>query len=284
MVSIAIANGKGGVGKTSLSVSLAISLAEHGHKTLLVDADMGLANVDLVLGIKPEKTLVHVVRDSVPVSETVVEGPEGVDVVCGGTGSKELANLGGEELKALVDAVLDAGSKHAYVVLDTSSGIGESAMAFLRASKRVLVVTTPDPTSVMDAYATAKAVFEEKPGAEVALIVNMAESPSQASTVYGRVSSIVAQFLNKEIALAGIVPLDPEVGKALRSRQAFILTSPKCKASRAIDSLVEWLNREPAPAVDSPAVGILQRMRSIFAAFKKSEQAVEETPAVQEAA
>lgn len=276
MVSIAIANGKGGVGKTSLSVSLAISLAEHGHKVLLVDADLGLANVDLILGVSPEKTLKEVALDGLPVGEAITEGPEGVSLLCGATGSRELADLDVEQLDALVGGVLDAGSKFDYVVFDTSSGIGHAAVAFLKAVKVVLVVTTPDPTSVIDAYATTKAVYEEKPGASVSLIVNMAESPAQGGTVFGRFKAIVGKFVNKEVALAAVVPLDSAVSDALRARRAFILDSPKCKASVAVDGLVEWLTADKTEVpVSDEKVSVLKRMRSVFAVFKKEEDAEE---------
>ena len=277
MTSIALANGKGGVGKTSLSISLAISLAEHGHSTLLVDADLGLANIDLILALKPQNTLRHVVRDGVALSEVVLPGPEGVDVITGGSGVKELVGLTKEQVDGLVGKLNSFGAKYDFVVYDTASGLDETAMGFLRGSKHVLIVATPDPTSVMDAYASAKILFAEKPGADVSLIVNLAESAEQGGTVYERFKTIVGQFLNKEVALAGIVPFDPAVAKAVRSREAFILMAPKCKAAQSIDKLAEWLTRDVQPVEEpDPKVSVLQRMRSVFAVFKKSEK--EEVP------
>lgn len=283
MTSVAIANGKGGVGKTSLSVSLAISLAEHGHSTLLVDADLGLANIDLLLGLKPTNTLRHVVRDGVKLEEVVMPGPEGVGVISGGSGVKELVGLTKEQLDDLLAKIVSVGGKYEFVIFDTASGLDENVMTFLRGSKRVLIVATPDPTSVMDAYATAKILFGDKPDADVSLVVNMAEGQAQGGTVYERFRKIAGQFLNKDIGLAGIVPYDPAVSNALRSREAFILSAPRCKASQAIDDLVEWLTSEQPTQESSPEeekVGILKRMRSVFAVFKKDEEE-EEAPAAE---
>jgi flagellar biosynthesis protein FlhG len=285
MTSIALANGKGGVGKTSLSVSLAISLAEHGHSTLLVDADLGLANIDLILGLRPTNTLRHVVRDGVKLEDVVMTGPEGIGVISGGSGVKELVGLTSEQLSDLLSKINSAGSKYDFVVFDTASGLDESVMTFLRGSKRVLIVATPDPTSVMDAYATAKILFGEQPNANVSLIVNMADGDAHGGTVYERFKAIAGQFLNKEIGLAAVVPFDPAVAAALRSREAFILKSPRCKAAKAIDSLVDWLTSEQPAKESTPEdekVSVLKRMRSVFAIFKKGEK--QEEPAVEEAA
>ena len=281
MTSIALANGKGGVGKTSLSVSLAISLAEHGHSTLLVDADLGLANIDLILGLKPTNTLRHVVRDGVKIEDVLLPGPEGIGVITGGSGVKELVGLSTDDLNNLLSKINSVGSKYDFVVFDTASGLDENVMTFLRGSSRVLIVATPDPTSIIDAYATAKILFTDKPNANVSLLVNMAENEAQGGTVFERFKSIAGQFLNKDVALAGVVPFDPAVTRALRAREPFILHSPRCKASKSLDGLVEWLTTEQTTEEPSEQVSILKRMRSVFAVFKKEK---EDAQPVEEAA
>ena len=275
MKSIAVANGKGGVGKTSLSVSLAISLAEHGHSALLFDADLGLANIDLILGLQPQTTLKHVLVDGADIKDAVLDGPEGVRVVTGGSGVKELTCLERTVLDGIVQKAVALGKASDFLVFDTASGLEHNVMAFLTAADRVLIVATPDPTSIMDAYATTKVLFAEKQKADVSLVVNMADDLRHGLMVYERYKAIVGQFLNREVELAGVVPKDDAVVKAARARQPFILHSPKCKASKSIDQLVDWMTADKEQQQQDPSVGLLQRMRSVFAAFKKDKPEAE---------
>ena len=275
MKSIAVANGKGGVGKTSLSVSLAISLAEHGHSALLFDADLGLANIDLILGLQPQTTLKHVLVDGADIKDAVLDGPEGVRVVTGGSGVKELTCLERTVLDGIVQKAVAVGKASDFLVFDTASGLEHNVMAFLTAADRVLIVATPDPTSIMDAYATTKVLFAEKQKADVSLVVNMADDLRHGLMVYERYKAIVGQFLNREVELAGVVPKDDAVVKAARARQPFILHSPKCKASKSIDQLVDWMTADKEQQQQDPSVGLLQRMRSVFAAFKKDKPEAE---------
>jgi flagellar biosynthesis protein FlhG len=151
-------------------------------------------------------------------------------------------------------------------------------MVFLTRSDRVLVIATPDPTSIIDAFATAKVLFGEKPEADVALVVNMADDDLHGKTVFNRFKAIIGQFMNRDVALAGVVSFDEGVRKATRARQPFILFNPKSTASRQVDALVEWLVDPPEERADNEAVNPLQRMRQVFAAFKKSEAEPEEAP------
>lgn len=273
MVILALANGKGGVGKSSLSASLAISLAEHGHKVLLVDADLGLSSLDLLLGVRPGVTLKHVVRDGIGVGDATMIGPEGIAFVPGESGASELVEMDAAAIDAVAAKVVEAGKGYDYVVLDTASGLGAPSMAFLCKAHRVLVVATPDPSSILDAYALTKALFGKNEKADVSLIVNKAEYAEQGRTVFNRYSAIVGQFLGREVGFAGGVSYDESVRRAARARQPFILADPKCAASRQIDGLVERLAAPPEEQADEPdQVSLLQRMRKVFQVFKRGEE------------
>lgn len=279
--SIAVANARGGVGKTSLACAISLAIAEKGTKTLLVDGDISLANLDVHLGLRPTATLRNVVCDALDLESTVMEGPNGLSVVCGGSGVRELANIDPERVNEIVKNLQGVAGGFDLVVYDTGSGISESPMAFLLAVDRVVLVCTPDPTSVMDAYATVKILFEEKPDADVVLVVNMAEDEKSGLVVYGRFKAIVGQFLNKEIALAGIVPYDFAARLAARERTSFLLSSPNCKAAKAVHQFVSGLF-ETSEEEEKPDLGLLQRARSVFgflSKIKKNEEHVSEEKA-----
>ncbi|HXH61385.1 MAG TPA: MinD/ParA family protein, partial [Fimbriimonadaceae bacterium] len=228
MKTIAIASGKGGVGKTNIATNLAIALAHDEKKVLVVDADLGLSNVDVLLAISPQSTMKDVVSGDVQAGQAVTATEYDIDVISGGTGAKELVDLDQESLDGLWKQVNKLTEQYDHVVIDTASGIGRSVMTFLKKADRVLVVCTPDPTSMMDAYATTKLLFDENPQADVALLVNMADNVRQGLVVFERYKAIVGQFLNREISLAGVIIRDATVLNCTRSREPFMVVSPGC--------------------------------------------------------
>lgn len=269
MKTVAFANARGGVGKTSLACATAIALAELEHKVLLFDGDLSLANLDVHLGLRPAVTLKHVVCDAIDLESTVTQGPAGVSVICGGSGVKELASIDPELVAEIVRnlGLLDRGFDH--IVIDTGSGIHETPMAFLLAADVVVLVCTPDPTSVMDAYATVKLLFEQKPDADVRLLVNMADDDKSGAIVYARFKSIIGQFLNKEVPLAGIVCYDKAVKSAGRERCSFLESAPRCKASISIKDIARTIVLSVEEGHASAEIPLLQRMRSTFSFLSK---------------
>lgn len=277
MRTIAVASGKGGVGKTNIAANLAIALAQSEHKVLLFDADLGLSNLDVLLALNPQATLKQVVCEGLGIADAVVPGPEEIDVVTGGSGAKELVDLDDEALQSLWKKLEAFAGNYDFLVIDTASGIGRTVMTFLTRSDATLVVCTPDPTSVMDAYATSKTLFCERPGADVALIVNMADNERQGCVVYERYKAIVGQFLNREVALAGVILRDPDVLECTRARVPFIIASKGCHAAREVRRIAERLEQgRIEDDSDGPDLGLLQRLRGAFAVLRKCDKEEED--------
>ncbi|MCH8979887.1 MAG: MinD/ParA family protein [Armatimonadetes bacterium] len=267
---LAVASGKGGVGKTTISANLAITLAEYGHTVLVFDADLGLANVDVLLNLKPQATLKHVVADELALKKVVLAGPAGIDIIPGGSGVQELVGIDQEQLDKLIGHLASVMKGYDYVIFDTASGLDKNVIAFLLAADRTMVVCTPDPTSIMDAYATTKSLFAVRPDADVALLVNMADDLRQGEVVFNRLKAIVGQFLNKEISFAGCIAWDHTVIAAARARESFVLCFPKGKATEQIDAVAERVFQDEIETDGSEELSLLQRLRAAFRFFRKT--------------
>lgn len=267
---IAVASGKGGVGKTNLSAGIGITLADYGHSVLVFDADLGLANLDVLLSLKPQSTIKHVVRDGIDLKETILSGPSGIDVIVGGSGFQELVGLEQEQLDSLLVQLARTAKDYEYVIFDTAAGLDKDVKAFMLAADRTIVVCTPDPTSIMDAYATIKTLYAVRPDADITLLVNMADSLSQGQVVFNKLKAIVGQFLNKEISYAGCVERDEKVLAATRSRASFVEKYPKCAAAQQIDEIaLRVIEDKIEEETEEEQISVLQRLRSAFATLKR---------------
>ena len=274
---LAIASGKGGVGKTNISAGIAITLADYGHSVLVVDADLALANLDVLLSLKPQSTLKHVVRDGVDIKDTIVSGPSGIDVVTGGSGFHELIGLEQENLDELLQKIASLARNYDYVIFDTAAGLDKHVTVFLLAADRAIVICTPDPTSIMDAYATIKTLFSVRPDADVTLLVNIADSLAQGQVVFNKLEAIIGQFLNKEITFAGCIVRDDKVVAATRARASFVEMFPKCDASEQIDEIaLRVIEGKIEEDEEDEAVTLLQRLRTAFATLKSRSKGDDE--------
>jgi flagellar biosynthesis protein FlhG len=240
---ICIASGKGGVGKTNLTANLGICLAQLGNRVLLMDADLGLANLDVVMGITPRLTLEHFVRgDVMTVREVVETGPAGVRVVAGGSGIAEMADLPANGRERLLQGVLALEELADLVLLDTGAGIHTSVMSFVRCASEVLVVTTPEPTAMADAYALIKVVASQDPEAKLGLVANMCRDAAEGKAVMDRLSMVASQFLNVRVRALGWVPRDERVIASVRRREPFVMAAPSSPAARSVREIAETLS------------------------------------------
>jgi flagellar biosynthesis protein FlhG len=241
---LAVTGGKGGVGKTCVAVNLAVALARLGLRPLLIDADLGLANADILLGVDPARTLHDHFAGGVALSEVVTRTPWGIDFVPAASGHEELAALDDTRLAALTAGLARLGSAYDLLVIDTPAGIGREVMASLRASRVVLAVVTPDPTSITDAYALIKVLESQRPGKDVRILVNQARNLAEAQAVFAKLRGVAVKHLGRELAFAGELPRDPQVAEAVRRRRPFTAGQVDCPAASALRALALRLKGE----------------------------------------
>ena len=233
---VAVTSGKGGVGKTSVAVNLAVACARMGKRVTLVDFDLGLANVDVVMDLRPRSNLSHVVMGRMRLGDVAIEA-EGVRVVPGASGLRELANLGAEAREELINGLAALEATSDLLVLDTGAGISDNVVRVAATADEALVVCTPEPTSILDAYATIKMIAREPNHAMVRLVVNMAESREEADRVSATVADVSRKFLGLTVDRLGFILKDEHVARAVRERRPFEVLYPKCEASAAVRGL-----------------------------------------------
>ena len=238
---IAVTSGKGGVGKTNTSINLAIALANKGHRVVLLDADLGLANVEVLLGINSIYNLQHIVEGSRTMSEVLVKGPGGIAIVPGSSGMAKLADLTEQGRINILNGLEELQHRADFIIVDTMAGIGRSAIAFVLAADEVLLVSTPEPSSIVDAYAMLKTICQHRDNAIVRLVANMVMNKKQASYVYDKLSGVSQQYLGRKMSYLGMIPRDVHVSQAVMQSNPYSLRFPNAPASKAVADIAERL-------------------------------------------
>lgn len=234
---ITVTSGKGGVGKTNITVNLAIALSEMGKRVTILDADFGLANIDVLLGIIPKYTLADVIYDNKNIFEVLSDGPKNIRFLSGGSGIEELIKLDKIQLEKFVAniALLDRLSD--VILIDTGAGLSDNVMSFVMAADEVILVTTPEPTSITDAYALIKMVSNRDKDKKIRVIVNRAENANEANDILNKLSIVTGKFLELKLDPLGFILNDEMVIKAVKMQQPFALSFPKCQASKHIKDI-----------------------------------------------
>jgi len=231
---IAVTSGKGGVGKSNFSLNFALSLIQHNKKVLIFDVDLGFANVDVLLGRTPKESIVTMLEKNLSIWDIIEEGPNGLLFITGGSGYTEMIHLGDDHFKKFFSEMSKLQSFVDYIILDTGAGLSDENLRFILSADDVMIVTTPEPTSITDAYALVKMVHAQNQKVHFNLIINQATNEKEGLETAEKFQNVVQQFLNKHIDILGYIPSDYHVSQAVKKQIPFLLSYPNSQCSTAL--------------------------------------------------
>lgn len=244
---IAVTSGKGGVGKTNVSVNLAVSMAEEGQRVMLLDADLGLANVDVMLGLHPEYDLSHVIQGQRTLEEIIVTGPAGLQIVPASSGTKMMAELSPVEHAGVIRAFSELSHDLDVLIIDTAAGIADSVVSFSRAAQEVIVVVCDEPASITDAYALIKLLSREYGIQRFRVLANMAHSAQEGRELFTKIARVTERYLDVTLDFVGVVPFDDYLRKAVKRQKAVVEAYPRSRAAMAFKTLAQKADKWPIP-------------------------------------
>lgn len=242
---IAVSSGKGGVGKTNVSVNLATALAKDGKEVLLMDADLGLANVDVLLGLNPAYDLSHVITGERSLDEVIIEGPANLKVIPASSGVSQMANLTVTEQAGLINAFNELGHALDVMVVDTAAGISGSVVNFCCASQEVVVVVCDEPASITDAYAFIKVMSREHKIERFQILANMAQSTHEGRELFNKLSKATDRFLDVMLTFLGTIPYDERLRKAVQHQRAVVEAYPRSPSALALKRVAKQIDQWP---------------------------------------
>lgn len=232
-----ICSGKGGVGKTNFVLNTAVALARQSRKVLIIDADLGLANIDIMLGLAPKKNIQDVLEGRALIEEVILDGPEGIQILPAGSGVESLTSLNKEQQLFLLTQISMLEKDLDYILIDASAGISANVLYFSIAAQENIVITTPEPTALADGYALIKVLNTQYGIKRVHLVINMVASPAEAKKVYQKFTAVVDRFLNVNVAFLGYIPKDDSIPYAVREQKPFYLIDSQSDAAKCIHAI-----------------------------------------------
>jgi len=247
---IAVTSGKGGVGKTNIAVNLAIALADLGRRVMLMDADLALANIDVLLGLTPGQTLEEVISGDCDLADVLLDGPGGIRIVPAASGAQVMVQLSAAQHSGLIQAFSTISEDLDVLIIDTADGIGDSVVSFVRAAQEAIVVVCDEPTSIADAYALIKLLNREHGISRFRILANMVHTPQEGRNLFGKLTRISEQFLDVSLHYLGAVPYDESVRKAVQKQKAVFEAFPRSKSAQAFKAIAQKV--DSWPLADSP--------------------------------
>jgi|TARA_R110000868_G_scaffold63416_4_gene191451 flagellar biosynthesis protein FlhG len=244
---IAVTGGKGGVGKTNVTLNTAISLAQQGKRVMVLDADLGLANVDVLLGLRVEKNLSHVLSGECTLDEVLVEGPYGIKIAPATSGSQSMTELTPIEHAGLIRAFSELQSQIDVLIVDTAAGISDMVLSFSKASQDIMMVVCDEPTSLTDAYALIKILNKEHGIFRFKIVANMVRSMREGDELFSKLTKVTNRFLDVALELVAVIPFDENVRKSVRKQKAVVEAFPTSPAAVAIRRLAKKSMEWPIP-------------------------------------
>jgi|SRR5690554_163953 len=244
---IAVTGGKGGVGKSNVSINLAIGLANLGRRVVMLDADLGLSNIDILLGLNAKSTIENVLQGECSLRDVLVNGPGGIKVVPASSGTQRLTHLNSQEHAGIIQAFSDLGDNMDVLIIDTAAGISDGVMSFVQASQEVILVVTDEPTSITDAYAQIKILSKDYGLFRFRIIANMVKTPQEGVAIFNKLTKVTDRFLEVALQYVGAVPFDDALRKAVQRQKAVIEAYPRSKSAVAFKAIAKKVDSWPLP-------------------------------------
>jgi len=259
---ITVTSGKGGVGKSNFVVNLAISLQNKGKKVLIFDADLGMGNDDVLMGLYPKNNIFDIIYSDLEIKDIIIEGTNGVSLIPAGSALSKVQELKESEKKLFLEK-LDTLDEYDYILMDTGAGVNKDVLSFIAASEELIIITTPEPTSLTDGYSLIKATDHFKLKTKAKIIVNKAFTKEEGEETYNKFDRAVKRFLNIDIEYLGCILEDRKLVQSVRQQKPFIVLYPNCDAARDIENIAMKLLGQEINSLNG-AKGLFKKLFNIF--------------------